>query len=398
VSSGAQRFTILSKELRKSNSVFRTMGFSFEEINDTLATYLDITTRSGNVQSKYNTNQTALIAGAVKFGTELNYLSSITGKSRKELATSVKEQAERGDVQAALAMTEQAYGRDVAKQFAEMSAQMAAFGPKAQNVFSELFAFPGYINSASQEMLVAAGPMAKAIESITHRIKEGSITTDEAQFLTIKGMQQSLKLLDQQAILGDVAAVKAAKELRAQFGPMIAVFGYAGKYSDEQLKDMILKGRQKAAAEQKNQDNLKMLGDAFRNIYGTIETKILQSKIFEKLVSGLNEMAGFMTSPDFEKAVEWVGQKLLEFGNWLLNIFSGEGREQMMRDISIMWDTVVVLFKKALYNLFNSIVIFSLISEWTYFSVNLEIILLSRCFIIFFRLSNSVMILFKYSV
>jgi hypothetical protein len=78
VSSGTQRFGKLSKDLRESEAGARlmNMGFSIDEINETLITYAGINARMGRDRAR---SDTELMQRAAVFGEELNAAAAASG-------------------------------------------------------------------------------------------------------------------------------------------------------------------------------------------------------------------------------------------------------------------------------------------------------------------------------
>ena len=81
-SEGAMRFGKLSKVLRSQEAGLMRLGFTQEEVNEGLMDYIEGQALSGNLRGR---SDRSLAAGAEKYMKELDLLSKVTGKSRKEL-------------------------------------------------------------------------------------------------------------------------------------------------------------------------------------------------------------------------------------------------------------------------------------------------------------------------
>jgi hypothetical protein len=88
VSQGAVRFGQMSKQLREGQvgKQLMSMGFTIDEINDTLVAYANINSRMGHDRAR---SDAELIERAGKFGQELNRAAIASGLSRSQLTKTV---------------------------------------------------------------------------------------------------------------------------------------------------------------------------------------------------------------------------------------------------------------------------------------------------------------------
>ena len=84
VGDGAKRFASLSKELRQSplGTRLREIGFTSEELNENFINYSELMQTSGRRQ--FMTDK-QFIEGSLKYSSELDKISKLTGKSRKQM-------------------------------------------------------------------------------------------------------------------------------------------------------------------------------------------------------------------------------------------------------------------------------------------------------------------------
>lgn len=89
VRGGTQRFAEISNVFQKEFRVQAAgLGMTFEETTALLTDYLEIQTNIGNAQTLSNRQ---LISGAKEFTLQLDQLSAITGKQRKQIAEQLKQ-------------------------------------------------------------------------------------------------------------------------------------------------------------------------------------------------------------------------------------------------------------------------------------------------------------------
>ena len=89
VQDGAKRFAGLSKELRQSPIGQRMMelGFTSQDLNENFLSYSEMMQVSGR---RSNMTNKQLIDGSLKYSSELDKISRLTGKSRKDLEAEMK--------------------------------------------------------------------------------------------------------------------------------------------------------------------------------------------------------------------------------------------------------------------------------------------------------------------
>jgi len=88
---GAEAFTEVAGKMKDSgvDMRLRTLGFSTEEISDTMIAYADLQRRLGNEQAMTQAN---LKNGAMAYGKELDTLARLTGKSREQAQQAMNQQ------------------------------------------------------------------------------------------------------------------------------------------------------------------------------------------------------------------------------------------------------------------------------------------------------------------
>lgn len=102
VSQGAQRFGLLSKQLREGETgqQLMAMGFTMDELNETLVTYSNINSRMGRDRAQ---SDRELIERAGNFGLELDKAAAATGLSRSQVAKTVDAMSKELNIAAMIA-------------------------------------------------------------------------------------------------------------------------------------------------------------------------------------------------------------------------------------------------------------------------------------------------------
>ena len=93
VTGGITRFAAMNAELKKTGDFesLKNMGFTIEEINEGMLSYTELQANLGRLQKMDNAQ---IAAGSAQYLEQLNLLSKVTGKSRKELENTMMKQSQ----------------------------------------------------------------------------------------------------------------------------------------------------------------------------------------------------------------------------------------------------------------------------------------------------------------
>ncbi len=271
VTDGAFAFTGMSSRIKKEfGDKLVGLGFSLSDINDGLATYLDIQSKIGRVD-KVNTKD--LVEGTKNYLLELDKVTKLTGMSRKaqeDLARKVSVdpiirtmmEGIEGNVeatakaQANLAILQQ-LGGDQAVQYAKELAAMRP-GPQAA---------------------MLANQLQMGMEDF-QKIFRGQM--DPAELLSIlKDRREATKALDDET-REQQAAIAMSNEGFAKFLEMTKNAEGLGDYN-------AIKNEQDAR--EKVTEGLGVLGNTFNRIYYGTLSKIMTSTVFQDFVASLEKLA-----------------------------------------------------------------------------------------------------------
>ena len=152
VRGGTERFTDISRLLQgEFRSTANGLGMTFEETTDLLTDYLEIQTSIGRAQNMTNRE---LNAGAQDFIMNLDQLSAITGKQRKQIADAVKADMMEQRIKGIIQSLESSMVPGVQ----EILGSLQGLPADTQNAFKELIATGGVPLSDFAKSLVRLNP------------------------------------------------------------------------------------------------------------------------------------------------------------------------------------------------------------------------------------------------
>ena len=342
-SEGAARFGRLSKALRTQEAGLMRLGFTQEEVNEGLMDYIEGQALSGNLRGR---SDRSLAAGAEKYMKELDLLSKVTGKSRKELQDEANARNQAANINVLAARL----SGDALDNFNNNMGFAA-------NIMNEDFA------NAMGDMAdgVSQTPLAQFLESNVAGLKElqeqnasGSISQQEYQTRLMAMLPQIHQLSDRMGAAG-VSAMLGA-EGAAEFANMTARSRQAGQ-------TYIAMQEQGAAAERAREEQARRapLTETFANFAQTIqnvrssfETALIDSGILDTVGTLMGDLGTGMTSlatggvKDLQDYLGSEGFKadMAAFQEWIqktkdkLAVFLGDVKEKgLMETIKGMFGT-----------------------------------------------------------
>ena len=171
-SEGAKRVSQLGKAMRSSgvSDQLLRMGYSTEDINNNLAAYSGMMSRSGQSQ---NMTTRQLIDGSVDYMKELDMLAQVTGKSRAEKQKELE--ALQRDAQFRLMM------RKLGPEQQAAARKLIASVPETQkNVVKDIIAQRGIFTKEAVEFSVMQPQAARAYLDAANILNKGGQMTDQA--------------------------------------------------------------------------------------------------------------------------------------------------------------------------------------------------------------------------
>lgn len=185
VRGGTERFTDISRLLQgEFRSTANGLGMTFEETTDLLTDYLEIQTSIGRAQNMTNRE---LNAGAQDFIMNLDQLSAITGKQRKQIADAVKADMMEKRIKGIIQSLESSMVPGVQ----EILGSLQGLPQATQDAFKELIGTGGVPISDFAKSLVRLNPQ---IATFARQVSfgNGSVEQFEAIIRQTAGISQNL--------------------------------------------------------------------------------------------------------------------------------------------------------------------------------------------------------------
>ena len=259
VGDGAKRFASLSKELRQSplGTRLREIGFTSEELNENFINYSELMQTSGRRQ--FMTDK-QLIEGSLKYSTELDKISKLTGKSRKQMEEEMKQK--NLDIRRQMAINK--YGEE----FGLRLQQISATSPKLEAAILDMA--DGVANDPLTKQLMANNAtfrdQAKNVQNMT---------AEQANNFMKNVRDDGVKFAN---TLGD-AGVQASIAAGSSVGAYNELTGELGRVQKT------VTGATTAEQDKRDKITAKMgtFAETVATIQGNIQAAIVDSGIFQDL-------------------------------------------------------------------------------------------------------------------
>jgi hypothetical protein len=169
----------------------RNLGFTTEEISDTLVDYADLQRRLGTLQTM---DQAGLTRGTVAYGKELDKIAKLTGQSRKESQKVLEASMREGRYLAAKnkLASQGASGVKAASELDKLMLSVNALSPALASAVKDVSG--GFISTdvARQGFLSTGGELTKVVEGV----KNGSIDANEGMLMLRAGLKRTLPTVE----------------------------------------------------------------------------------------------------------------------------------------------------------------------------------------------------------
>jgi len=305
VNGGAMAFTKLSNSLLKSESgeYLRNLGYTSEQVNQGLASYLAAT---GGRNKKEMQNTEALIKGATEYMSQLQGLADLTGVSREELDKEIKERGKNAAWEAKLA---QMSPEEKDKAIRGMANALAVGGKGAADAFqSKVMGVPP-ITKEAQMFTATMGKTNESVMRSAKNVTDGSKTLEDQNKEFVNGVrasQQDMKKfpLELQFALGAMNA-DSAKQMQ-ESGSRV---NRMGKLTDEEIKDSLNKAAKEKVLKDSEAANAVKTQKAVQEMGQTIMSALMPA--LQLLTSIMNPLV---------RGIGWVVEKLAEFKTVTLGI------------------------------------------------------------------------------
>lgn len=163
------RFRAFSKEMLDSpaGTELRRLGFTARDINQTLMTYNELAQQDGINNRRSASEQ---IASARAYALELDGLSKLTGKQRKDIEDEMKKRRREGDVQAFL----MGQSAETQENFMLATQKISdTMGPQFAELFKDLMIRGAPITEETRNAFIALGGSADEFEATVASFRQG---------------------------------------------------------------------------------------------------------------------------------------------------------------------------------------------------------------------------------
>lgn len=318
VGDGAKRFASLSKELRQSplGTRLREIGFTSEELNENFINYSELMQTSGRRQ--FMTDK-QLIEGSLKYSSELDKISKLTGKSRKQMEEEMKQK--NLDIRRQMAINK--YGEE----FGLRLQQISATSPKLEAAILDMA--DGVANDPLTKQLMANNAtfrdQAKNVQNMT---------AEQANNFMKNVRDDGVKFAN---TLGD-AGVQASIAAGSSVGAYNELTGELGRVQKT------VTGATTAEQDKRDKITAKMgtFAETVATIQGNIQAAIVDSGIFQDLS---DKIADFLPTTEeaktmYEDASKYFTTNIMPGLSSLWDWITGDGMDAMTGGVGGMWNYV----------------------------------------------------------
>ena len=315
VGDGARRFAGLAKELRQSplGTRLREIGFTSEELNENFINYSELMQTSGRRQ--FMTDK-QLIEGSLKYSSELDKISKLTGKSRKAMEDEMRQK--NLDIRRQMAINK--YGEE----FGLRLQQISATSPKLEAAILDMA--DGVANDPLTKQLMANSETFRAQAQNVHKM-----TAEQANNFVASIRKDGMKFANNLGMAGTQAAIAG----QTSVGAFLEMNGELGRVQ-KTTKNLTA---EEQAARDKITEKMGTFAETVATIQGTIQAAIVDSGIFKDLS---DKIADFIPTTEeakkmYEDATKYFNSNILPAMKEVFNWFTGPGYEDMKSSIGGMW-------------------------------------------------------------
>jgi hypothetical protein len=321
VNSGVSRFAAINRNIKATGdfAALKNMGFTIEEVNEGIADYAALQSRLGRLQGM-STQQ--LASGSANYLKQLDMLSKITGKSRKELEATMATQAQDAGFRALMSQFEE--GSKEAENFRN---SMALIETLPADVATGLKDLADGIPQTEEgiALLQAAGP---EIMEAMRQVASGA----DPQVL-LNALKKAGGDIEKFAGVEEKARAAYIQSIR-QSNPVLASILDSATRLTEVGSANVEEARREQQSREEITSTLTTFDDAIKSMRATIAKAILDSGLFEDLAGAVSAFAGFISSEQFKNGLkQFVGVitsfiddiRNVGFGQAIKNLFSSDG-------------------------------------------------------------------------
>ena len=315
VGDGARRFASLSKELRQSplGTRLREIGFTSEELNENFINYSELMQTSGRRQ--FMTDK-QLIEGSLKYSQELDKISKLTGKSRKQMEEEMRQK--NLDIRRQMAINK--YGEE----FGLRLQQISATSPKLEAAILDMA--DGVANDPLTKQLMANNATFREQARNVH-----NMTAEQANNFMKNVRDDGLAFARTMGDAGVQASIAAGNSVGA-YNELTGELGRVQKTTNDVTAE-------EQAKRDKITEKMGTFAETVATIQGNIQAAIVDSGIFQDLS---DKIADFLPTTEEAKtmyadASKYFKDKILPSLQGVYDWFMGDGMTGMTEGIGGMF-------------------------------------------------------------
>jgi len=333
---GAARMGRLTKQLRSSEAGLLSLGYTQEGVNEGFGEYIEMMANSGRLRGR---SDASLTAGATAYLTEIDKLSKVTGKSRKELQSEMNSRMQQANINVMASRLNEQGARNFTNNLSHTSALL---GEGMANVMGDLG--DGVAQSGFAQKLSSVVP---GLADLAEANATGKISQEEYQARMAELAPQIAAFAD---TMGDAGTSALMQE--DGFSEFMESVANARKYGER-----IAKAKDAEADQLKRAPLTKTFADfeqTIQNVKSKFETALIDSKILDT-VGGLFGDLGTGITSLADGGVKWF-KEYLESDSFRLALanFKTGVSDASAKIKKFVTDIADVGFGKAIANLFAS--------------------------------------------
>jgi len=188
----AKQFSAMMHTMRTGlDQELRMLGFSADEIGETLSNFANLQRRLGNLQ---HLDQQMLTTGAVAFGKELDAIAKLTGQSRTEQQKTLESAMREGRYLASQRQLQRRgdQGTKAAKEVQNLMLATAKISPALSAAIKDISG--GFISTqAAQQGFVSTGGV---LSEVMQQLKSGNIDSATAMQMLQDSLKQTMPVME----------------------------------------------------------------------------------------------------------------------------------------------------------------------------------------------------------
>ena len=341
VTGGAKRLADLNRELGDNRLQLMNMGFSFEEINETLIDYQNLN-RAGAVAQRRDAKSQA--AAAADYAKNLTTLSKLTGKDIDQIKQ--EQMAKQNDIafQMEMAKLDEKERDKVNKAMAMASAQ---FGEAGAQAVKQAVLGMGPLTRETQIMAATMPGVYEGLTDLGRAARDASTSADQfdsqMQKTQVDSMVSALEAAgNMEGVLkaGSAGLDGVSSEMLEMFSAMtkqgVQFLDENGNVNKKLIEEAIAKANAETNAANDLTTGMNQIEGAVREARRVITTAFIKSGVFETIGAGLKTLGDWLGSEEGVAKMEELGKQASELANqffdWIAS-FKGMSFGEIVDDI-----------------------------------------------------------------